>query len=76
VDTRLVGINAGFPIKDFAIWEEDLEETLEVPSPKLFIVKLDDETGLARLEELYPEGKYSIYPSEIPVHSFIIYSVP
>ncbi|MFN2145396.1 MAG: ArnT family glycosyltransferase [Anaerolineales bacterium] len=76
VDTRLVGINAGFPIKDFAIWEEDLDETLLVSSPKLFLLKPDDDAGLLHLQRLYPEGKFSIYPTEYPVHSFIIFTVP
>ncbi len=77
VDTRLVGINAGFPIKDFAIWEEDLDETLLVSSPKLFLLKLDDKYRAGRgCRSLYPEGKFSVYPTEYPVHSFIIYSVP
>jgi hypothetical protein len=76
VDTRLVGINAGFPIKDFAIWEDDLDETLMVDSPKLFLLKYDDETGLETLETLYPQGNFSVYTAEIPDHSFIIYSVP
>jgi NADH:ubiquinone oxidoreductase subunit 6 (subunit J) len=76
VDTRLVGMNAGFPIKDFAIWAEDLDQTLTVPSPKLFLVKLDDEDGLSALIEMYPQGRYSLYEAEIPFQSFFIFYVP
>jgi hypothetical protein len=76
VDTRLVGINAGFPIKDFAIWAEDLDQTLEVPSPKLFLVKIDDMDGMTALKTLYPEGAASIYEGRYPAQSFYIYYVP
>jgi hypothetical protein len=76
VDTRLVAINAGFPNKDFAIWPEDLDQTLFVPSPKLFLVKIDDSAGLDILEATYPEGKSSVYEGRYPSQSFIIYYVP
>ena len=39
VDTRLVGIWAGIPNRDFAIWPDQLSKTLQVPGPKLFIAK-------------------------------------
>ena len=76
VDTRLVGINAGFPTKDFAIWPEELEATLSAPSPKLFLLNLNDQAGLEALQSLYPEGKYRIYPARYPEQNFLIYTVP
>lgn len=76
VDTRLVGMNAGFPIKDFAIDAEALGNTLDVPSPKLFLIKLEDEAALGILSELYPEGEASLYTSSVPTHSFHVYYVP
>lgn len=76
VDTRLVGINAGFPTKDFAIWPEDLDQTTDVPSPKLFLVKMDDIGGLAALQTHYPEGESSVYIGRYPSQSFIIYYTP
>ena len=30
VDTRLVGINAGYPRKDYALWAEDIKTTLNI----------------------------------------------
>ncbi|MGB9641529.1 MAG: glycosyltransferase family 39 protein, partial [Anaerolineales bacterium] len=42
VDTRLVGMNAGYPLKDYAIWPEQIPDTLASPSPKLFIGKPED----------------------------------
>ena len=76
VDTRLVGIQAGFPTKDFAIWPEDLDTTLNVPTPKLFLVKIDDTAGMEALESYYPEGNASLYEAENPGQSFFIYYVP
>ncbi len=46
VDTRLVGINAGYPRLDYAIWPDQLESTLEVAGTKLFILKPEDAEGL------------------------------
>jgi 4-amino-4-deoxy-L-arabinose transferase-like glycosyltransferase len=76
VDTRLVGINAGFPIKDFALWPEDLDQTKALPSPKLFLVKIDDIDGMETLQTFYPNGEASIYEGRYPAQSFIIYYVP
>ncbi|MEN8240749.1 MAG: glycosyltransferase family 39 protein [Chloroflexota bacterium] len=76
VDTRLVGINAGQPTRDYAIWPEEIEYTLAIESPKLFLFKINDEQAIAVLEELYPEGKSSLYTSDVPSRSFFIYYVP
>jgi hypothetical protein len=76
VDTRLVGINAGQPNRDYAIWADELENTLAIESPKMFIYKIDDEEALQVLEALYPEGNVSMYTSQVPSHSFFIYYVP
>jgi hypothetical protein len=56
VDTRLVGINAGFPNRDFAIWPDDLSKTLNSSGSKLFIVKIDDLDSLVALQDIYPDG--------------------
>ncbi len=39
VDTRLPAIYAGIPNRDFAMFPENLPNSLELPGPKLFIVK-------------------------------------
>jgi 4-amino-4-deoxy-L-arabinose transferase-like glycosyltransferase len=70
VDTRLVGINAGFPTKDFAIWPDELSTTLEVQGPKLFIIKPDDADSLASLQSLYPRGILQRYESQVPNKDF------
>jgi len=76
VDTRLVGIHAGFPLRDFAIWPENLAETQAAPGPKLFLVRPDDTAGLETLVRLYPQGALQEYQSEVQHHNFLIFFVP
>jgi hypothetical protein len=83
VDTRLPGVWAGIPNRDFAIWPDHLADTLELSGPKLFIVKANrqdpdanDQTSLDKLEQLYPQGSLSLYQSSVPGHDFWIYFVP
>jgi hypothetical protein len=75
-DTRLVGINAGYPTKDYAIPREKLAETLATPGPKLFIFNLEDQETLIRLHSLYPQGWLQEYKSKVPTKDFLIYFVP
>jgi hypothetical protein len=76
VDTRLVGVNAGFPTKDYAIWPDEIETTLEVPGPKLFLFKPEDSAALEVLQELYPNGASSLHVSDVLYKDFYIYFVP
>jgi hypothetical protein len=76
VDTRLVGINAGFPTMDFAIWPDEIESTLVIDPPKLFLLNLADTDGLEVLQQLYPDGRLSIYEARISTQSFMIYYIP
>jgi hypothetical protein len=76
VDTRLVGINAGAGLKDYALWADQLEITLEVDGPKLFLFKSDDSEALTRLKNLYPNGSLGWFESEFEGKSFYIYTVP
>ena len=76
VDTRLVGINAGFPLRDYAIWPEQFRETLSNPDAKLFIVKPEDVEGLAGLRELYPSGSVKEYTNPVEGKSFFMFFVP
>ncbi|HEX2990119.1 MAG TPA: glycosyltransferase family 39 protein, partial [Anaerolineales bacterium] len=39
VDTRLPAVWAGIPNRDMAMWRENLPTTLELPEPKMFLVK-------------------------------------
>jgi len=56
VDTRLVGINAGYATKDYALWADSFSTTLSVTSPKLFIIKADDNEDTEKLLALYPQA--------------------
>lgn len=76
VDTRLVGMNAGFPLKDYAIWPDQLEETLAFEGPKLFIVKPEDTAGLEALQRLYPWGTWQEQLSPWEGKIFYVYFVP
>jgi hypothetical protein len=83
VDTRLPGVWAGIPNRDFAMWRENLPETVQLPGPKLFMVKANlqmpeanDQETLDVLKELYPNGSLEIHRSEVEGHEFWIYSVP
>jgi hypothetical protein len=83
VDTRLVGIWAGIPNRDFAIWPDQLSKTLQVPGPKLFIVKAsltdpaaNDQKTVDLLKQTYPQGSLGLHRSPVPDRDFWIYSVP
>ena len=74
VDTRLAGINAGVPWKDYALWPEDFESTLNTADRQLFILKPEDTDSLELLQILYPDGNEEIFYSKTSGKNFIIYS--
>ncbi len=62
VDTRLPAVWAGIPNRDMAMWTDQLPSTVELPGPKLFMVKANngrpgwERSGLAgRFEITLPE---------------------
>ena len=76
VDTRLVGINAGFPDKDYALWPEEFRETLDIEGPKLFIIKPEDNEALTELNTLYPSGILQMIDIDIDGRDFYTFLVP
>jgi hypothetical protein len=76
VDTRLVGVGAGYGPRDFALAQENIAETLGLPSPKLYIAKDEDKETLSVLEHLYPQGALSRYTSAVPGQDFWVFFVP
>jgi 4-amino-4-deoxy-L-arabinose transferase-like glycosyltransferase len=77
VDTRLAPIWAGVPGRDIAVFRENLQTTLTVAGPKLFMVEIDDVDTLAVLQALYPQGKYIRYASKYGTsRDFWIFTVP
>ena len=76
VDTRLVGINAGYATKDLALWPEQFASTLDSERAKLFIIKPENIDALSSLQKLYPDGAIYHYDSGREGKDFIILSVP
>jgi len=77
VDTRLVGIQAGFPKRDFALFRDQIQTTTEaITDARLFIVKPEDAETITLLRQLFPAGALSTYTSPQPGHDFLIYFVP
>lgn len=76
VDTRLVGINAGYPTKDFALFPEGFEKTTEDPRTKLFILNPQDQADLDKIKLIYPDGILSTYKAKIEGKDFLTYLVP
>ncbi|MBN2387000.1 MAG: glycosyltransferase family 39 protein [Anaerolineales bacterium] len=76
VDTRLPAVWAGIPNRDMGIWPEQMQVTLAIPGPKLFLLRPDDSAALDRLQQLYPQGELRRYTSPVEGHDFLIYLVP
>jgi hypothetical protein len=76
VDTRLVGINAGFPNKDYALNPDGFVGTLAIQKPKLFIIDTEDQVNLKLLQSLYPKGVLYTYIDEYPGKDFVMFMVP
>ncbi|HEY45230.1 MAG TPA: glycosyltransferase family 39 protein [Anaerolineae bacterium] len=76
MDTRLVGMVAGKPTKDYALWPENFEEVLGEQRAQLFIVNVNDVEALEKLRELFPSGKESRWFSQLEGKDFLMYFVP
>jgi hypothetical protein len=76
VDTRLVGIQAGFPGRDYALAVEQIALTTTEPRPKMFIFRPDDQDTYVELLRVYPNGNVSRYTSGFEGKDFMIYFVP
>jgi hypothetical protein len=75
VDTRLPGVWAGIPNRDFAMWQDRLPESLDFPPPKMFLFWSNDPETERILRELYPNGKLTRYTSAVPGKDFYIFLV-
>lgn len=76
VDTRLVGINSGYPTKDYAIWPDQFGLTTAETRSKLFIVKADDIADLDTLKVLYPSGVETLHTNPYPGKDFYAFYIP
>ena len=75
VDTRLVGIQAVGQVRDYALGQSNIPQTLGASTPKLYIYKPDDHETEQILEELYPHGVIKPYQSEVEGRDFIRYYI-
>lgn len=76
MDTRLVGIHAGTPTKDYALWPADFSTLYPTPEPRLFLLNPADEEGLSLLRQMFPEGVVRLYPSPLEGKDIVAYYVP
>ncbi len=76
VDTRLVGIVAGYPTRDFALWPENFSDTESIEDQKLFILKPENIDALKQLEAMYPDAAVYNYDSGREGKDFLVFSVP
>ena len=78
VDTRLPGVWAGIPNRDFALWPQDFNGTLDVKGPKLIILNLADTVDVDALQQVYPQGVLSTYHSATKLEGkdFFIFFIP
>jgi hypothetical protein len=72
VDTRLPGIWAGIPNRDFALWPSDFAGTINVPGPKMIMYRVDDLKTENALKRLYPNAVLTRYTSKYPGKDFMV----
>ena len=75
VDTRLVGINAGFVLRNPEISVDQIADTGLDPRPKLFLLNPADTPALDRLRSTFPQASYWLHASAVPGKEFIIFLV-
>jgi hypothetical protein len=76
VDSRLVAINAGYPGMDFAIFTEQIPDTIINPQAKMFFLNVNDGENMQVLLETYTNGILQQYDSKVENKDFMIFFVP
>jgi hypothetical protein len=76
VDTRLIGIIAGNPLRDFAMFANDLDKIPKNPNSKLFLINPHDQNAINALRQRFSQGVLSVYPTKNPDKQFLIFFVP
>jgi hypothetical protein len=78
VDTRLPGVWAGIPNRDFVLWPQDIASTETVAGPKLIMLNTADEADVATLRQLYPQGVLSTFHSatKLAGKDFFLFFIP
>ncbi|MBI4927264.1 MAG: glycosyltransferase family 39 protein [Anaerolineae bacterium] len=76
VDTRLVGMNAGYPAINPEINSDMIEGTLAEPRAKMFMLNPLDTVSIDKLKATYPTGRFSFHQSTREGKNFLIFLVP
>ena len=75
VDTRLPGVWAGIPNRDFALWPQNIAGTLSIPGPKMILYRPDDVETENTLKAVYPNGIYTRFASSYPGKDFMVLTI-
>jgi len=76
VDTRLVGMYAGDPARDYAVSPDTFSTLNTNNGPLLIIFHPEDQATASLLYQTFPQGSQGEFVSEIPGHNFEYYFVP
>jgi Ca2+/Na+ antiporter len=76
VDTRLVGIIAGYPTHEFAMFSENVNQIPNNGAAKLFMINPQDQQAITTLQQHFPQGALTNYPAKVPGKDFLLYFVP
>jgi hypothetical protein len=76
VDTRLVGINAGQPGRDYALDRSLISSLADIEETLLFIFNVNDTETEALLTEIFPAGLKKLHENSNPDRQFYSYLIP
>lgn len=77
VDTRAVGYYAGAPgWNNVALEVDQLDDLVNDPRPKLYILHEKDADAIAFLRKTYPSGTLTFHPSQYLDKNFLTFFVP
>lgn len=77
IDSRLVAIEAGAPLRDYSVWPDDLPgQVLDPTRYHLYFIKPEHIDAMILLQDLHPHGVLSYEPSEVVGRDFYLYLVP
>jgi hypothetical protein len=77
LDTRLVGIVAGQPTRDYGVLPENIPSVAASDTrPKLYILRADDIQDLQTLQQLYPQHTLQEYQSAYENKNFLMFFAP
>jgi hypothetical protein len=76
MDTRLVGMNAGKPAKDYAIQPDQFSLLEEKSGNQLLLLNPDDSESLSRLQAMFPYGQLLEWTNPLPGKNFKIFFIP